>query len=63
MMIHKEYNLITGDDDGTIKLWDLRTRNSVHEWTENEDFISDFALHSDGNTLLAAGYFFFHHFS
>jgi len=55
MTIHKEYNLITGDDEGVIKLWDLRTKNNVHEWNENEDFISEFAIHSDGNTLLAAG--------
>ncbi len=45
----------TGDDDGTIKLWDLRTAKAVMEISEHEDFIADMELAEDGRTLLVAG--------
>jgi len=50
---HMESMLLTGDDDGSVKLWDLRTRACVQCWSENEDFISDFAIAEDKNIALA----------
>ena len=48
--------LISGDDEGIVKIWDLRTRNCIFEFEDNEDFISDFAIHSNHpNTLIASG--------
>ena len=35
--------LATGDDSGTVKLWDLRTRGCVVEYEEHADFISGLA--------------------
>jgi WD40 repeat protein len=48
--------LISGDDDGTVKLWDLRKKDSIFAWKDNEDFIADIAVNEDTNTALAAGY-------
>ncbi|KAJ3345126.1 WD domain repeat-containing protein 55 [Entophlyctis luteolus] len=45
--------LATGDDGGTVKLWDTRDRKLVAKYTANEDFISDFVWVSEHNTLLA----------
>lgn len=49
------YMLLSGDDEGTIKLWDLRKKSVCFEWKENEDFISSFAIHEGSNLALAAG--------
>ena len=43
------------DDNGTVKVWDLRQRRCCHELKEHEDFISDMTLADDGRTLLCAG--------
>lgn len=48
--------LLTGDDNGTVKLWDLRKRSCAFEWTESEDFISDFAIPQTGNMGLYVRY-------
>ena len=48
--------LASGDDDGCIKIWDLRTRDCVVEWTEHTDFISDMTTNGSRDTLLATGY-------
>ncbi|CAH1766115.1 20048_t:CDS:2 [Entrophospora sp. SA101] len=45
--------LVTGDDDGIIKLWDLRSESNVMEYSEHEDFISDLDFSSDSRTLIS----------
>ena len=47
--------LVSGDDDGTIKIWDMRQARTVHELTEHGDFISDIQLAKDGKTILCSG--------
>lgn len=44
----------TGDDDGVVKLWDVRTPHAVMEYELHEDFISSFAYNPDRSTLLSA---------
>jgi len=43
----------SGDDDGCIKLWDLRSRTKVKEFKESEDFISGMLWAPDSHMLLA----------
>ncbi|KJA17792.1 hypothetical protein HYPSUDRAFT_145958 [Hypholoma sublateritium FD-334 SS-4] len=45
--------LSTGDDDGTVKLWDPRQRDSVRTYTQHFDYISDF-LWLDGKRQLVS---------
>ena len=47
--------LVSGDDDGTIRLWDLRQAKSTHTLSEHEDFISDIQLAQDEKTLICSG--------
>ncbi|XP_072170807.1 WD repeat-containing protein 55-like isoform X2 [Diadema setosum] len=47
-------NLIaTGDDDGHLKVWDMRTPRAVMEMRENEEFISSLTVGRDKKILLA----------
>ena len=47
--------LASGDDDGMVKIWDLRQAKCVHELSEHDDYISDIQLAKDGKTLLSSG--------
>ncbi len=49
------HTLATGDEDGVVKLWDLRQQRETCMFHDNEDFISDFAWHPDRKRLLATG--------
>lgn len=48
---------VTGDDSGSVKLWDSRTNNNdkseVMSWKVHEDYISDLLYIPDSNTLLS----------
>ncbi|KAK9712983.1 WD domain, G-beta repeat [Popillia japonica] len=46
----------TGDDNGTVKLWDLRINDdkSVFSLKKNEDYISDIVTHSDEKYLFCS---------
>ncbi|XP_015124678.1 WD repeat-containing protein 55 homolog [Diachasma alloeum] len=46
----------TGDDDGTIKIWDLRQRgpNPIFSVKENGDYISSMITNDDGKYLVCA---------
>jgi len=55
ILTHLDNMLVTGDDDGCIKLWDLRKQTCCFEWNEHEDFISGLASSPDKNTCLATG--------
>ncbi|KAG0266412.1 WD domain repeat-containing protein 55 [Actinomortierella ambigua] len=46
--------LATGDDNGVIKLWDVRTGNETMEYTDNSDFISDMDYDPASKTLVAS---------
>eukprot|EP00741_Cyanophora_paradoxa_P004151 tig00000769_g4032.t1 len=55
VLLQIDENMLTsGDDDGAIKLWDLRTQKCVLTYTENEDFIADMAYNADAKMLVAA---------
>jgi len=45
--------MASGDDDGCVKVWDLRTKKVIHEFQESEEFISDMAYHDRIHMLLA----------
>ncbi|CAD5117662.1 DgyrCDS6414 [Dimorphilus gyrociliatus] len=45
--------IASGDDDGTLKLWDLRKQKSVMEMKECEEFISDMVIDESKKILLA----------
>jgi WD40 repeat protein len=45
--------VISGDDDGEIKVWDVRTGAAVMKISSHEDFISSFAVGPDGDTILS----------
>ncbi|XP_041477354.1 WD repeat-containing protein 55-like isoform X2 [Lytechinus variegatus] len=47
-------NLVaTGDDDGHLKVWDLRTQKAIMEMKENEEFISSLIVGKDKKILLS----------
>ncbi|KDO29054.1 hypothetical protein SPRG_06109 [Saprolegnia parasitica CBS 223.65] len=49
-------NIFTsGDDQGCIKMWDVRQHRCVVEWNEHTDYISDMTTNDAKDTLLATG--------
>eukprot|EP01103_Thecamoeba_quadrilineata_P012727 TRINITY_DN3353_c0_g1_i1.p1 TRINITY_DN3353_c0_g1~~TRINITY_DN3353_c0_g1_i1.p1 ORF type:complete len:368 (-),score=71.91 TRINITY_DN3353_c0_g1_i1:90-1193(-) len=46
--------LATGDAEGVIKLWDLRTQKVAFEFNENIDYISDMVIVPKKNRILAS---------
>ncbi|EKX48261.1 hypothetical protein GUITHDRAFT_86068 [Guillardia theta CCMP2712] len=55
MLVMDDKFLATGDDEGVIKLWDLRQQRCCHELREHEDYISEITMASDGKTMLCTG--------
>ena len=54
LLLGNDKTLVTGDDEGAVKVWDIRGGvTPVLEWKEHEDFISELILSDDGNTLLS----------
>eukprot|EP00299_Pterocystis_sp_00344_P013893 c6851_g1_i1.p1 GENE.c6851_g1_i1~~c6851_g1_i1.p1 ORF type:complete len:364 (-),score=74.01 c6851_g1_i1:22-1113(-) len=47
-----EQIMSTGDDEGVVKIWDIRTNTPTKEFSENSDFISDMALSADQRMLI-----------
>ncbi|KAK0460729.1 WD40-repeat-containing domain protein [Desarmillaria tabescens] len=45
--------LSTGDDDGVIKLWDPRQKESIRKYTHHFDYITDFLWLDDKKQLMA----------
>ena len=48
----------SGDDDGHVSVWDYRMKSSnaaVHQYHDNEDYISDLCYVATSKTLIAAG--------
>ena len=48
--------MASGDDTGSVKLWDIRLKKQVAEWKEHSDFISDFDFVEDNRSLLTTRY-------
>ena len=44
----------TGDEDGAVKLWDLRQNRAVMEEKPFDDFVSDFHVDEEAKTLVAS---------
>eukprot|EP01126_Amoeba_proteus_P059673 TRINITY_DN7815_c0_g1_i14.p1 TRINITY_DN7815_c0_g1~~TRINITY_DN7815_c0_g1_i14.p1 ORF type:complete len:256 (-),score=48.56 TRINITY_DN7815_c0_g1_i14:65-832(-) len=53
-MLINSHQLFTGDDDGEIKMWDVRSKESILTFRENEDYIGDMTHHKD-KLLCASG--------
>jgi len=47
------WTVATGDDDGTVKLWDPRKQDCVKTYTQHFDYISDFLWLADKKQLVA----------
>jgi len=45
--------LITGDEEGVIKVWDLRQQNCLQTFHDNEDYISDLCYVAEKNVLVS----------
>lgn len=43
---------MSGDDEGVVKVWDIRANSVAMEYEECEDFISGFAYNAKHRTLL-----------
>ena len=56
MTLLSEVGVATGDDDGAIKLWDIRQKSLSMKFQENSDFVADM-LYTEhkGNSLAVAG--------
>ncbi|WAQ99393.1 WDR55-like protein, partial [Mya arenaria] len=54
MLVTGDNFLVTGDDDGYVKLWDLRQQKAVMEERQSEEYISDIAVDDQKKTLLVA---------
>lgn len=55
MAVH-EHLVATGDEEGGVKLWDLRQTKQLFSWQENDDFISELAIVPNKNMILAPRY-------
>ncbi|KAN0009870.1 hypothetical protein ACTFIU_007180 [Dictyostelium citrinum] len=54
-LVSKEFMVFTGDDEGTIKVWDMRQQNIVCEFQEHGDFISDITTIDDRHIAATSG--------
>ena len=54
--------LVTVDDDGVVKLWDTRRRDSVRSYEHHFDFVSDFMWVESARHVVVTRWVFFHVF-
>ncbi|KYQ94247.1 WD40 repeat-containing protein [Tieghemostelium lacteum] len=54
-LISKDFMVFTGDDEGTIKVWDMRQQNIVCEFQEHGDYISDIITLDDKHFVSTSG--------
>jgi WD40 repeat protein len=48
--------LASGSDDGTIKLWDLKTGLEIATLSGHDSYVQSVAFSPDGKTLVSGGY-------
>ena len=48
--------VVTGDDEGYVKVWDLRQSKKAMQYRAHEDYITDTACREGRNMLLASSY-------
>jgi WD repeat-containing protein 55 len=51
-LVIDENTFVTGDDNGCVKLWDIRSNQETMTFHRQEDFITSFCYHADSSTLL-----------
>ncbi|KPP69765.1 WD repeat-containing protein 55-like [Scleropages formosus] len=56
MLLIDENLLATGDDNGTLKVWDMRKGTAFMDLKHHEDYISDIAIDQTKKTLLTSRY-------
>ncbi|GBG83736.1 hypothetical protein CBR_g37537 [Chara braunii] len=52
LMVLPDARVATGDDDGAVKIWDMRQNNCCHTFAVHEDFISDMTPGPSNNQLI-----------
>mmetsp|Transcript_45393 Transcript_45393/g.71016 ORF Transcript_45393/g.71016 Transcript_45393/m.71016 type:complete len:446 (-) Transcript_45393:80-1417(-) len=56
LYIINENQFASGDDEGTVKLWDAREKSNTHELKHHKDYISDMLIYEqEPTTLLSTG--------
>ncbi|KNC55186.1 WD repeat-containing protein 55 [Thecamonas trahens ATCC 50062] len=50
-----EFGLASGDDTGTIRIWDVRAPNYVRTSDMHEDYVTSFTSLNDGSMLISSG--------
>lgn len=56
MLLVDENVVATGDDEGTLKVWDMRKDTTFMSLKHHEDYISDITADSAKRTLLTSRY-------
>lgn len=54
LLLVDENIFATGDDEGTLKVWDMRRGTSFMDLKQHEDYISDITIDQNKRTLLTA---------
>ncbi|XP_041360026.1 WD repeat-containing protein 55-like isoform X2 [Gigantopelta aegis] len=54
LLVSDENFLVTGDDDGVLKVWDMRTKTATMEMKENDEFISDMVIDDHKKIVVAS---------
>lgn len=55
MLVIDQDTLVTGDDDGIVKVWDMRGASlCTASWDVHKDFVSGLLYHSDSHTLFSS---------
>jgi len=55
LIVIDDDRIATGDDDGCVRIWDVRQQKAIHTYTEHGDYISAFDYSPETHTLYAAG--------
>lgn len=50
-----DHTIVTGDDAGCVKIWDMRQSKSVAKFSMHEDFVSSLCYDQDRGYLLSSG--------
>ena len=53
-LAHIEHGCLSGDEDGTVRLWDFRTDKCAMESKRFDEFVSGFYIPEGGHTAIAA---------